>query len=107
MNEYKYYIKTQEEFIRDFGENYIEKTYWTDNNSMDYLFGEEIPNNSDITFRITTQQVIITQDFGLPGSWSIFPQMIKHVDDSEEYIKSLPKQDITRLQDFLKALDFT
>lgn len=46
MNEYKYYIKTQEEFIRDFGENYIGETYWADSNNMDYLFGQEIPEKA-------------------------------------------------------------
>lgn len=101
----RYFIKTEQEFIEEFGEKWRNVSQWSSGTGMDNLFGEEIPNNSTITFRIATQQVIITQELGLPGSWSIFPQMIKHVEDFD--ITKYNQRDITRLQDFLKALDFT
>jgi len=44
MIRYKYKIKTKQEFIDEFGENWINISgmYWNRSGMMDYLFGTEI-----------------------------------------------------------------
>ncbi len=48
--EYKYRFKTEEEFIKEYGENWRDYTDWNSHGEMDYLFGKKLdqdfPENS-------------------------------------------------------------
>lgn len=58
---YPYRFKTEKEFIKEYGHNWINVVGWNDDNQMDYLFGQPYPFN------------VTKRDEGLPN--------INYVDD--------------------------
>jgi len=74
----KYYIKTEQEFIEEFGEDWrkSESIDWNPDGQMDHLFGQEVK----------------TDEFHRFNHWNIYPNMIKTVDITNVQEISRPLQ---------------
>lgn len=61
-------IKTKEEFIKEFGENWRRNTPWTNSDSMDYLFNYKLTKSQCIEFEKINKIEI--------DGWCIYETMI-------------------------------
>lgn len=59
----RYRIKTEEEFIEEYGEGWRNEVNWSVSTSMDYLFGREVETN--IKHKV--------------DAWTIWPDMITEI----------------------------
>lgn len=99
MNEYKYYIKTQEEFIKEFGSEFP-SNFIPD---MKYLYGLEITTNKEIKDDTTYTCLYLELPIhNAIENWNIDPHMIKRV---EFDINSLDMLSLaSRLKRFLNEI---
>lgn len=82
----KYRIKTEEEFIREFGIGWKQKYHWW-SDEMDYLFGKELSKED-------YQQLQTDGDIHINKKWWIDRGYIIESTSQEEFIKTPEKKDI-------------
>ena len=79
----RYRIKTEQEFLEEFGDNWRAEVVFNSEGRMDYLLGQEITvslqhtnDDGDVTsrFRIYNRNTIAERVF-----WTIFPPMVRRI----------------------------
>jgi hypothetical protein len=69
-------FKTEEELIKEFGEDFRDKLPWTWSNSKDHLFGQHIPNKFYLEMLANGKSRLRSQTDTIRGSWTITPELI-------------------------------
>ena len=74
----KYRIKSEQEFIEEFGTFWKKKVHWNSGNLMDYLFDTKLDNYTDKHFNSNFDFIIIRiDDDGY--NWYITSKMVKQI----------------------------
>jgi hypothetical protein len=81
---FRYFIKTEEEFIKEFGEGWKVKTNWSERDAMDYLFGVELSQEDYYEIQKTKNGLYKKDWFShkcphKDTDWYIYKDMVKEV----------------------------
>lgn len=81
-------VKTEQEFIDEFGENWKTQIKWNVTGNMDYLFGKPVTNpnfdGENITFQIFDTAEELGIDSGKYNKWSLDSDMFTKIENDEQ-----------------------
>ena len=74
----RYRVKTEQEFLEEFGSEWKYKTSWDNKGHMDYLFGYILPDDyTNENFNDEFDFYVVYNQFG--RSWYIITKMVKQI----------------------------